>query len=99
MISLDSTSIIEPRNGGCVPRIFCEEVQIDRITSSNIASFPQCVEVHRCGGCCQGAQFSCLPVEEVPVTFSPVSKKNMYGCFDMKFILVIKCLLGWFKTS
>ncbi len=76
LIFLDFGSTIVPRNGGCEPRIICEEVPVDRVKSNNVASFPQCVEVHRCGGCCQEGQFQCLPVKKESVTFSPVSKQN-----------------------
>ncbi len=70
---LESHSTIEPRNGGCEPRVLCEEVPVDRTSGNNIISYPQCLEVHRCGGCCQEAQFPCVPVRQVPVTFSPVN--------------------------
>ncbi|CAF1922071.1 unnamed protein product [Rotaria magnacalcarata] len=65
-------SSIEPRNGGCEPRVLCEEVPVDRTIGNNVISYPQCLEIHRCGGCCQEAQFSCIPIQEDPVTFSPL---------------------------
>ncbi|CAF0895889.1 unnamed protein product [Adineta steineri] len=65
-------STIEPRNGGCEPRVICEEVPVDRASNNNMVSFPQCLEVHRCGGCCQEPQFPCVPVQQEPVTFSPL---------------------------
>ena len=68
---------IEPRNGGCEPRIICEEVPVDRGSANMLFPFPQCLEVHRCGGCCQEGQFSCVPLQETPVTFSPVSQENL----------------------
>jgi hypothetical protein len=74
----DSHSTIEPRNGGCEPRVICEEVPVDRTSSDNIISYPQCLEVHRCGGCCQEPQFPCVPVRQESVTFSPVNKKKNY---------------------
>ena len=64
----------EPRNGGCEPRIICKPVPIDRVTTNNIMSVPQCLEIHECGGCCQESQFSCVPAEEKPVQFGPVSR-------------------------
>jgi len=70
---LDEHPTIEPRNGGCEPRVICEEVPVDRTSGNNIISYPQCLEVHRCGGCCQEAQFPCVAVRQVPVTFSPVN--------------------------
>ena len=78
---LDSHSTIVPRNGRCEPRVICEEVPVDRASTNNIVSFPQCLEVHRCGGCCQEPQFPCVPVQEVPVTFSPVSKRKYLVLF------------------
>ncbi|UJR38135.1 hypothetical protein I4U23_030814 [Adineta vaga] len=63
---------IMPRNGGCEPRVICEPVPVDRSSGDNLVSVPQCLEVHRCGGCCQEGQFTCAPVEEKPVTFSPL---------------------------
>lgn len=46
-------------------------------------SYPQCLEIHRCGGCCQEAQFSCVSIRQEPVTFSPVNKKsNETLCFS-----------------
>ena len=69
----DAQVTIEPRNGGCEPRVICEEVPVDRATSNNIISYPQCLEVYRCGGCCQETQFPCVPVQQEPLTFSPVS--------------------------
>ena len=67
---------IEPRNGGCEPRVICEEVPVDRESTNALFAFPQCLEVHRCGGCCQEGQFSCIPVDEKPVTFSPVKTRK-----------------------
>jgi hypothetical protein len=81
---LDTHSVIEPRNGGCEPRIICEEVPVDRTSSNNVISYPQCLEVHRCGGCCQEAQFPCVPIRQEPVTFSPVNKTNHLSSFSYK---------------
>jgi len=75
--NMDSYSTTVPRNGGCEPRVVCEEVPIDRSSSNNIMSYPVCLEVHRCGGCCQEAQFPCVPVEEEKVTFSPLLTINL----------------------
>jgi hypothetical protein len=94
-IILDAQFTIEPRNGGCEPRIVCEEVPVDRTTSSNIISFPQCVEVHRCGGCCQEPQFPCVPVQQQSVTFSPVNKQKLISSFFIyKLLLVIISFFG-----
>lgn len=81
-------SMTEPRNGGCEPRVVCEEVPVDRSQSELIVSYPQCVEVHRCGGCCQEPQFPCLPVRQVPVTFSPVSRTTTLFIIDMLFLSI-----------
>jgi hypothetical protein len=71
-LNRNAHSTIEPRNGGCEPRVICEEVPIDRVSTNNVMSFPQRVEVHRCGGCCQEAQFPCVPIRQESVTFSPL---------------------------
>ncbi|CAF3570413.1 unnamed protein product [Rotaria sordida] len=71
-LKTDTRLTIEPRNGGCEPRVICEEVPIDRKVSHNAISYPQCLEIHRCGGCCQEVQFSCVSTRQVPVTFSPL---------------------------
>ncbi|CAF3440106.1 unnamed protein product [Rotaria sp. Silwood1] len=63
---------VEPRNGVCEPRVLCEQVPVDRKVGHNTISFPQCLEIHRCGGCCQEVQFSCIPTQQQPVTFSPL---------------------------
>ncbi len=75
LIFLDSGTIITPRNGGCEPRVLCEKVPLIG-DMGGVLAFPQCVEVHRCGGCCQEGHFQCAPVTEESVTFSPVSKQN-----------------------
>ena len=72
---LDGGATIEPRNGGCEPRVECVAVPMGDVARDNIVPFPQCVEVHRCGGCCHEAQLPCLPVQQVNVTFSPVNMK------------------------
>jgi hypothetical protein len=59
-------------NGGCLPRITCVPVYTQQVTTGGIV-FPNCVEVHRCSGCCQEAQFSCEPTKIEYVLFSPVS--------------------------
>jgi len=71
-LNKNAHSTIEPRNGGCEPRIICEEVPIDRASNNNVMSYPQCLEVYRCGGCCQEAQFPCVAVEQEALTFSPL---------------------------
>jgi len=71
-LNRNGQSTIEPRNGGCEPRVICEEVPVDRTISNNIISYPQCLEVYRCGGCCQEPQFPCVPIRQEPVTFSPL---------------------------
>ena len=93
---LDAVSTIEPRNGGCEPRVICEEVPVDRTSGNNVISYPQCLEVHRCGGCCQEPQFPCVPVRQESITFSPVNTKNLiYFC--RYFILVIINFFGWYR--
>ncbi len=102
MISLDSHPTIVPRNGGCEPRIICEEVPVDRETTNNIVSFPQCLEVYRCGGCCQEPQFPCVPVHEVPLTFSPVSKTKhvqQFSCEVLFYLVIINFFGRWKPIS
>ncbi|CAF0985408.1 unnamed protein product [Adineta ricciae] len=60
-------------NGGCLPRITCVPVYSQEAISGGIV-FPNCVEVHRCSGCCQEAQFSCEPTKIEYVSFSPIIK-------------------------
>lgn len=87
----DGRSLTEPRNGGCEPRVICEPVPVDRSSGNNMISYPQCLEVHRCGGCCQEAQFPCVAVEEKPVTFSPVGQiqyRNMFYFLFMQLLLI-----------
>lgn len=60
-------------NGGCLPRITCVPVHAQQATTGGIV-FPNCVEVHRCSGCCQEAQFSCEPTKVEYVSFSPIVK-------------------------
>jgi hypothetical protein len=67
--------IVSYVNGGCLPRITCVPVYAQQVTTGGIV-FPNCVEVHRCSGCCQEAQFSCEPTKIEYVSFSPV--KNFY---------------------
>jgi hypothetical protein len=59
-------------NGGCLPRITCVPVYAQQATTGGII-FPNCVEVHRCAGCCQEAQFSCEPTKIEYISFSPVN--------------------------
>jgi hypothetical protein len=56
-----------------LPRITCVPVYAQQATTGGIV-FPNCVEVHRCSGCCQEAQFSCEPTQIEYVSFSPVKK-------------------------
>lgn len=58
-------------SGGCLPRVTCVPVYAQQVTTGGII-FPNCVEVHRCSGCCQEAQFSCEPTKIDQVLFSPV---------------------------
>ncbi|CAF0720325.1 unnamed protein product [Adineta steineri] len=60
-------------NGGCLPRITCVPVYTQEVTTGGII-FPNCVEVHRCSGCCQEAQFSCEPTKIEYISFSPIVK-------------------------
>ncbi len=66
-------NVVSYVNGGCLPRITCVPVYAQQATTGGIV-FPNCVEVHRCSGCCQEAQFSCEPTKIDYVSFSPVSK-------------------------
>lgn len=70
-------------NGGCLPRITCVPVYAHQTIVDGII-FPNCVEVHRCSGCCQEAQFSCEPTKIDYVSFSPV--KPNYFFSNPKFI-------------
>lgn len=74
----DSYPTIKPRNGGCAPRIVCEPVLIDRSLGDNIIPYPQCLEIHRCGGCCQYPQYPCVPIEQKSISFSPVNTKEIF---------------------
>ncbi len=65
-------NIVPYVNGGCLPRITCVPVYAQQVTTGGII-FPNCVEVHRCSGCCQEAQFSCEPTKIDYVSFSPVN--------------------------
>lgn len=60
-------------NGGCLPRVTCVPVETQQITAGGIV-FPNCVEVHRCSGCCQETQFSCEPTKVDLISFSPIIK-------------------------
>ncbi|CAF3825236.1 unnamed protein product [Rotaria magnacalcarata] len=60
-------------NGGCLPRVTCVPVYVQQATAGGIV-FPNCVEVHRCSGCCQETQFSCEPTKIDYVSFSPIVK-------------------------
>ena len=66
--------IVSYVNGGCLPRITCVPVYTQQVTAGGIV-FPNCVEVHRCSGCCQEAQFSCEPTKIEYVSFSPVNTR------------------------
>ncbi len=66
-------NVVSYVNGGCLPRITCVPVYAQQATTGGIV-FPNCVEVHRCSGCCQEAQFSCEPTQIEYVSFSPVKK-------------------------
>lgn len=65
-------------NGGCLPRITCIPVHVQQAISGGIV-FPNCVEVHRCAGCCQETQFSCVPTKIDQVSFSPVNTFSSYN--------------------
>ena len=84
LIRLDSSSMMVPRNCGCEPRVICKPLSIDHLPTTSVAPFPLCIEIHQCGGCCHEAQFPCVPVEQEPVTFSPVSNRNIYHSFYMR---------------
>ena len=71
MIILDD-KVVTYVNGGCLPRVTCVPVYAQQVTTGGIV-FPNCVEVHRCSGCCQEAQFSCEPTQIEQLLFSPVS--------------------------
>ncbi|UJR38134.1 hypothetical protein I4U23_030813 [Adineta vaga] len=60
-------------NGGCLPRITCVPVYDQQVAAGGII-FPNCVEVHRCSGCCQETQFSCEPTKIEYLSFSPIIK-------------------------
>ena len=71
MIILDDR-VVTYVNGGCLPRVTCVPVYTEQLTTGGIV-FPNCVEVHRCSGCCQEAQFSCEATQIEQLLFSPVS--------------------------
>ena len=71
MIVVDD-KVVTYVNGGCLPRVTCVPVYAQQVTTGGIV-FPNCVEVHRCSGCCQEAQFSCEPTQIEQLLFSPVS--------------------------
>jgi hypothetical protein len=87
MLSIED-KIVPYVNGGCLPRVTCVPVHAQQVTTGGIV-FPNCVEVHRCSGCCQETQFSCEPTKIEQILFSPV-RVHIFVLFDSRSMRYVR---------